>query len=268
MEQMPQMLAAGFFDSRQTFPQMEQSPLRTVVCYELELHINSSHTSYLNGVLYPMPRCSILLARPGDQRYSLLPFQCRHIRFQVDSGELCVLLDRLAGITPIEDAHGFEESFLRIQQHFLENTLQSRITAVGELLLLIARTEKASDKYKRRNLPEGAAALLFRACQYMDDHYAQDLSAETLAKECSVSASYLYRLFAQVLDSSPHQEVMNRRISAAKRELVETQRPISEIAWRCGFSSPAYFSDCFKRAIGVSPAKFRKLSAYPLDPNT
>ena len=263
-EQLPVILSAGIFESDCKFEAQTRSPMRLVTDYELELHLGQTHGSWCNGSLWDTSHGSILFAVPGDRRWSRLPFRCRYVRFSQQGGQLHDMLSRLGGVTRMENPEELEAYFERIRQCFLLDSPQARVEAVGQLLILLAKLEEACARQQSREFSQDAERLLLDARRYIDANYAQELTVEQLAKACHVSPSYLHRVFSAA-NTSPHRELLSRRICAAKQELIETKDPVSQIAWRCGFSSPAYFSDCFKQATGVSPAAFRKLSAYPLE---
>ena len=263
-EQLPVILSAGVFESDCKFQSQTRSPMRLVTDYELELHLGPSHDSWRNGKRCPTPHGSILFAVPGDRRWSQLPFRCRYVRFSQQGGRLHDMLGRLGGVTRMENPEELETYFERIRQCFLLDSPQARVEAVGQLLILLAKLEEACAKEQSRAFSNDAERIMVCARRYIDANYAQEMNVEQLAKACHVSPSYLHRVFAAA-NTSPHRELLSRRICAAKQELIETKDPVSQIAWRCGFSSPAYFSDCFRKTTGVSPAAFRKLSAYPLE---
>ena len=123
-----------------------------------------------------------------------------------------------------------------------------------ELLLLLGRLEQCC----RPGTSAESGSAVEQARQYINAHYAEELSVEVLAAQCNVSASYLHKLFAEKLGQSPHEVLVNCRIAAAKGLLMNSDRPLSEIAVSCGFNSQAYFSDCFKRRTGMSPGQFRR----------
>jgi AraC-like DNA-binding protein len=72
-----------------------------------------------------------------------------------------------------------------------------------------------------------------------------------------LSSSQVYRRFQKVVGSSPMNWLRRERMNAAKRLLVQTNTPISEIALRCGYPDPLHFSREFRRVTGLSPTAFR-----------
>jgi AraC-like DNA-binding protein len=109
-----------------------------------------------------------------------------------------------------------------------------------------------SDSTKWRS----AAATLFRAKNYIARHLGSDgLDACAIAAATHVSVKHLQRLFNR--DGVPMMRyVWQARLERAERLLrASTVRPVSvqEIAYRCGFRSPAHFSRAFKERYGVSP---------------
>jgi AraC-like DNA-binding protein len=109
-----------------------------------------------------------------------------------------------------------------------------------------------SDSTKWRS----AAATLFRAKNYIARHLGNDeLDAFAIAAATHVSVKHLQRLFNR--DGVPMMRyVWQARLERAERLLrASTVRPVSvqEIAYRCGFRSPAHFSRAFKERFGVSP---------------
>ena len=92
------------------------------------------------------------------------------------------------------------------------------------------------------------------------DRFAEDLSVATLARAASISQREAFRAFRQVMKTTPTLYLQKYRINAAARLLVEGDRPVTDIALACGFSSPSYFCKPFKQLTGLSPRDFRRQS--------
>lgn len=93
---------------------------------------------------------------------------------------------------------------------------------------------------------------------YIDDNYAQNISAEDMAGLCNMSYSYFSRYFKAAVGKSFTSYLNHVRITEAEKLLLATDRTITEIAMETGFSSPSYFISQFKRLKHVSPRLFRQ----------
>ena len=91
--------------------------------------------------------------------------------------------------------------------------------------------------------------------EFIDGHLAEPLSLERLAAAAGCSVTQLYRLFRDVLGSTPHRYVVERRMEFARRCL-QKGLPVKEIAQTCGYRNPFNFSVEFKKFHGVSPRGF------------
>ncbi|MFN4155058.1 MAG: GlxA family transcriptional regulator [Paracoccaceae bacterium] len=79
-----------------------------------------------------------------------------------------------------------------------------------------------------------------------------------LAASVGLSARRLETLFRQSLGTTPGAHALSLRLAAARRMLTDTAHPLSEIALRCGFSSPATLARAFRRTFGQPPASLRR----------
>ena len=86
-----------------------------------------------------------------------------------------------------------------------------------------------------------------------------DFTADELAKELFVSRSGLFVKVKELTGSTPNHLIINARLEAAARLLRESGRPVGEICYMVGFSSPSYFAKCFSRRYGVTPNGFGRL---------
>jgi len=100
--------------------------------------------------------------------------------------------------------------------------------------------------------------FLAAAIQYIKTHLRENPSLEETARHINISTSYLSKLFIHHLHTSFSEFVLNEKMSCATKLLVDTKLNMTDIALESGFSSNAYFSDCFKKHTGISPLKFRK----------
>ena len=91
----------------------------------------------------------------------------------------------------------------------------------------------------------------------MERSIEQPLLPEQLAAEAGVSKRQLERLFRRWLQTSPTRYYMELRLNLARTLLSQTSVPVTDIALRCGFTSPGHFSERFRATVGVSPRTFR-----------
>lgn len=94
--------------------------------------------------------------------------------------------------------------------------------------------------------------------EYIRENYHTDICIEELAKLAFLSVSALERRFKKYLSKTPKQFLNEIRLENARRMLTETQQPIMEIAYQCGFSEHSYFSKQFKALFGILPSQLRK----------
>ena len=118
----------------------------------------------------------------------------------------------------------------------------------------------------RNNASEAAAArgttrvaLLNTILRFIDANFREPaLSVESACRRFGVSGRYLHRLF-ETADLRFGEYLRTRRLEASASELGRfPERPISAIAYSCGFSDISHFNHCFRKQFGVSPRDYRR----------
>ena len=92
---------------------------------------------------------------------------------------------------------------------------------------------------------------------YALERPADDLSTSALAERVNISPRQLSRLFREHLNETPAAAVRRIRLELAVRLLVATERPVSDVARRCGFATAETFRQAFTAKYGVSPRAYR-----------
>lgn len=84
-----------------------------------------------------------------------------------------------------------------------------------------------------------------------------DASVDSLAARMGLERSQFYRKIKALTNYSPVELIRTLRLKEARRLLLTTEKTISEIAYGVGFSTPAYFTKCFREAFGETPTDLR-----------
>lgn len=92
---------------------------------------------------------------------------------------------------------------------------------------------------------------------YIQEHFADALSVDELARACNLSVSALERRFKKHLGKTPHQYIVEVRLDHARRLLMETEKPVGTIALETGFADHSHFTRAFKKHIGCPPSALR-----------
>jgi len=98
------------------------------------------------------------------------------------------------------------------------------------------------------------------AVNYMNQYLAENIDLHAIARNLGYSYDHFRHFFKRETGYSPTQFLLRRRVDKAKRLLVDTDRPMTDIAAECGFGSAPQFSMLFTRLTGSAPRDFRKLS--------
>ncbi|MGI6010055.1 MAG: helix-turn-helix domain-containing protein [Ruminococcus sp.] len=104
----------------------------------------------------------------------------------------------------------------------------------------------------------GEEEKMEEVARYIGENLGQDLSVKTLAEYAGLSESHFSRKFRQIMNSSPKEYLIRRRMNEAKHLLKTTSFPVKEIAARVGFHSESHFTNTFTTQNGLSPKKFRE----------
>ncbi len=96
------------------------------------------------------------------------------------------------------------------------------------------------------------------AKEYLNDNFKEKISLDIISRDIGISKYYLHRIFREINGNTPLEYLKNIRLEKAKNELQYSNSTIFEIAFKCGFDSTSYFSNIFKKHIGLSPTQFRR----------
>ncbi len=100
--------------------------------------------------------------------------------------------------------------------------------------------------------------LVSDALTYIKEHYMEPIRIEKLAGYCHISETHFRRLFSSCINMGPLEYINLVRIQNACEMLRKTDALVSDIAFRCGFSTLSTFNRNFKQVTGRSPYEWRK----------
>lgn len=105
---------------------------------------------------------------------------------------------------------------------------------------------------------------LNRVLNLIEDEIDQAVTLDRLADEACLSAFHFARSFKKSTGMAPYKYVLARKIEHAKRQLMTTDRSVSEIAASLGFENMHHFRRQFRSQFGILPGKLREVTGAPL----
>ncbi len=125
--------------------------------------------------------------------------------------------------------------------------------------LCLAVLEEAPNGEKRTSrhdvrLSETELARCFVA---LEQEISEGGGLKVVATNAGLSPSRLSHGFAAATGQSPHQYVIERRMTRARERLETTDDTLVDIAFDCGFSSQSHMTDVFRQKLGVTPRRYR-----------
>ena len=186
---------------------------------------------------------------------------CKQIKENLSTSHIPVILltafaqdeQRAMGFESGADAYipkPFNESLLRIR---VRKLIENREKVKGYFQKNLTFGER------KENVAEIDKTFINKFRKIIEDKLIDsDLNVDEIGKNLGLSRVQLYRKIKSLTNYAPNELVRIIRLKAAEQLILKTEKSISEIAYETGFSSPSYFTKCFKEYFNESPTEYVK----------
>jgi signal transduction histidine kinase/DNA-binding response OmpR family regulator len=180
----------------------------------------------------------------SDVRTSHIPIICLTAKTSVQS--------QIDAMKELADVYLTKPFHIKFLEQIIQSTLSNRTILkehfAGEISNEL-KTQKIS-KVDRKFLNEFNALIESNLAN-------ENFSVDDICKQMGSSKAQLYRKIKALLNYNVNEYVLNRRLQKSKFLLQQEELSIAEIAYKVGFSSPAYFSTVFKSKFDITPSEFK-----------
>lgn len=152
-----------------------------------------------------------------------------------------------------------------IPKPFNSKHLQIRVKKLLELRSKIREHYKISLNFREDfgNLSRMDRKFINELTRIIEQNIGkEDLSVDELGQRAGMSRVHLYRKIKKLTDMSVSEFANSVKLRKSLELLKNSGKSIAEIAYESGFSSPSYFTRCFKDQFKMSPSEFRQRTEY------
>ena len=132
------------------------------------------------------------------------------------------------------------------------------LALLAELLISLQRYREGEEE--NDGSEDAAHGRMRDVAAYLCEHAREQITLTDVANHFALSPSHLSRVFHQETGFGVREYLVHYRIRLACDLLLNSGLSVTQIADQCGFSDSNYFGDAFKKATGLSPRDYRKLS--------
>lgn len=151
--------------------------------------------------------------------------------------------------------------------HLLETVVYSKLL---EIFVLIGRniTDHFEHLCGGGHIHKEYSKKFLSICNYINEHFCEDLTLDDIAKQAGFSKYHFTRLFKQFTATTFYQYLNRKRIEHAGRLLADPDTSITDAALSCGYTSLSSFIRMFKIINGCTPTEYRKMFSSRFPPES
>lgn len=243
--------------------------------YEMCIFLDDKAGHLIDGVWFDMRCCDIVALRPSLLHKTFYPEgqPCKRLIIQfsippmISAFENCMksVYSIFEGSCPI---YRFEDPYKKavleklndiyyLSQNPNELTDLAIHNKFIEFLSLIY-LYRDKNVYSNRSDFDNITNKVYSITAYIHSHFTEDISLESVSREFFISSYYLSHQFKRITGFTLTDYVQLTRVRNAQTLLLSTDKPITDIAFLCGFSSFSQFNRAFNKFLHLSPSAFRK----------
>lgn len=191
---------------------------------------------------------------------------CRLVKDDIRTSHIPVILltakdslhDKEEGYTAGADSYLTKPFSAKLLHSRINNLLEMRKKMAASLTAAIPHTEPVAETTESLNPLDNE--FLQRITKIIEDNLEMEkMDIAFIADKMCMSHSTLYRKIKGVTDMSANEFIRKVKMKNGLRLLLSERYSISEISYMTGFSSVAYFRQCFKNEFGMAPSEYLKL---------
>ena len=242
-------------------------------CYELYFYLGNAMTYYIGDAAYSVEKYDLIFINKGVMHRSLYHNGLKErtlIMFRPD------FFDSLSSATPVKNLLSFlsETPILRFPFKIKEKIHRSILDLSASyhikhpdtfplqiqlLHLLISLRRYVSDQLLLgvSELPTKKTQIVPDVIAYIHANYAEPLSLDSLAAQFYIDKYYLCHTFKRFTGMTLTAFLNQKRITEAKRLILSSDYPISDIYLMVGFQSQNHFNALFKKTFRETPSEIR-----------
>ena len=126
---------------------------------------------------------------------------------------------------------------------------------------LLYKNDLIEKHQNKNNLTINTTNKIKLVLNYINDHYSEDISINTLADLCEYSEYHFMRFFKKHIGLTCIQYINNLRLEKSSILLTSTNNAIMDISLEVGFDNLSYFNKLFKRKYNLTPKEFRTINS-------
>lgn len=217
---------------------------------------------YMNDRAIPLVKGMLCILLSGishriavDQDQEITIQWC-HFRSSYEDRDLYKML-KIPSYIQLTDVQGTIVLFERLFKQLSQDHLTSRLRMKATMLELISNYLDSLPIDAQEGAPTEDLQKIDMVLHYIDEHLADNITIENLAKQVYLHPNYFIVFFKGILGYSPIQYVNQRRMETAKSLLLKQECNVSAVASRVGMQI-YYFSRMFKAHTGLTPSRYRK----------
>lgn len=260
-------------DENENYPPHWHTP------FEVIMPVKNGYTVVVGEQHYELREGDILLICPGIVHELFAPesgeriiFQPSLSQIQIRELDLLISLLRPAVLITKEEFPDFhpvaQKLMLEIKEEYFlcepyyETAIYSRfmriLVDIGRLHGALKHPVSDASNSRQKDYLDKFLYIT----NYINEHFAEDLSLEQVADLAGFSKYHFTRLFKQYTDTSFYKYLNQKRIDYAKTLLLDPDLPVIDVALQCGFSSLSAFLRMFKQLNKCTPTEFRNMYDY------
>ena len=187
---------------------------------------------------------------------------CKHIKENITTSHIPVML-LTACAQDEQRAQGFEcGADAYIPKPFNEDLLKIRVRKIIENREKVKAFFQKNLTFgdRKENVTEIDKTFMAKFQKIIENNLNDsDLNVDEIGKSLGLSRVQLYRKLKSLTNYAPNELVRIIRLKVAEQMLINTEKTISEVAYDTGFTSPSYFTKCFKEYFNENPTEYMKL---------
>ena len=190
---------------------------------------------------------------------------CRLVKDDIRTSHIPVILltakdslhDKEEGYTAGADSYPTKPFSAKLLHSRINNLLEARKKLAAGLAVATPHSEPADETADSMNPLDNE--FVQRITQIIEDNLEMEkMDIAFIADQMCMSHSTLYRKIKGVADMSANEFIRKVKMKNGVKLLLSGKYSISEISYMTGFSSVAYFRQCFKNEFGITPSEYVK----------